>query len=798
MNIKTIKTLTIFFIVVLILGICPQSVLARQVVAKQKNLAGARISIPQVHYTYTGATIRPPVTVYLDGSVVASSNYTISYSNNIYPGTAKITVKATGQSYIGSTSRTFYIDSPNSQTSSKVDEYSLKNATITRQYYWTYTGKEIKPAFTVRCGGKYLTNGVDYVYEYQNNIEPGMGMIIVMAKGKYKGTAISYFEIKKQTATPQPTKVSIADPKVNIILSKTEYTYTGSVIKPNMTITYNSKTLKQGTDYTYNVLNGVNPGTATIQIYGIGNFYGSTTRKVTIKSAGQNKININNCKVSLSNETFLYSGAKIKPKVTIYYGSTKLLNTTDYRIVYKNNINAGTGQVIIYGKGKYNGTKTCNFNITQKSINVLEIACSNSYIYTGSEIKPNPTIVHNGKRLVLNKEYTVTYTNNKNVGTATMKITGIGNYNGSVQKTFEIKHKNIAYLQINVKTIYVYTGSLIQPEIKIMHNKETLKMGIDYTYQVYNGGTNVGNAIIQILGKGNYYGCKNIKITIKAKDISSLTIYTKQSNYVYSGNEIKPTYIIKDNKQALKEDKDYTITYKNNKNAGTAMVIIKGKGNYSGTLKKEFKIEPKTINDLYIEPIKACEFRIDKYGNTACEPNVSIKHNQKQLIRDTDYEVTYKNNTLIGTAQAIIKGINNYQGTVELYFEIKSGEDAKSNVVEIALSFIGTKYVAGGKSPEDGGFDCAGFVQYVYQKAGYTIQKKCIYDQADGIPVDREELLPGDLVFFDTETGHVGIYIGNNQFIHAPKPGDVVQITELIEGQYFDEHYIGARRIIDE
>ena len=77
MNIKTIKTLTIFFIVVLILGICPQSVLARQVV-KQKNLAGARISIPQVHYTYTGATIRPPVTVYLDGSVVASREYPVT------------------------------------------------------------------------------------------------------------------------------------------------------------------------------------------------------------------------------------------------------------------------------------------------------------------------------------------------------------------------------------------------------------------------------------------------------------------------------------------------------------------------------------------------------------------------------------------------------------------------------------------------------------------------------------------------------------------------------------------------
>jgi cell wall-associated NlpC family hydrolase len=112
-------------------------------------------------------------------------------------------------------------------------------------------------------------------------------------------------------------------------------------------------------------------------------------------------------------------------------------------------------------------------------------------------------------------------------------------------------------------------------------------------------------------------------------------------------------------------------------------------------------------------------------------------------------------------------------------------------VVGIAMQYLGTPYVWAGAAP--GGFDCSGLVMFVYAQVGVYLPHNAASQFNYGVPVSRDQLEPGDLVFFDG-LGHVGIYIGGGQFIHAPHTGDVVKISSLYESWYAAT-YVGARRI---
>jgi cell wall-associated NlpC family hydrolase len=113
-----------------------------------------------------------------------------------------------------------------------------------------------------------------------------------------------------------------------------------------------------------------------------------------------------------------------------------------------------------------------------------------------------------------------------------------------------------------------------------------------------------------------------------------------------------------------------------------------------------------------------------------------------------------------------------------------------SSVVSIAMHYLGTPYVWGGASPS--GFDCSGLVMYVFSQVGVSLPHSSYAQYGMGSPVSRDQLQPGDLVFFDG-LGHVGIYVGGGSFIHAPHTGDVVRISSL--SGWYASTYVGARRI---
>src|SRR5438067_4809794 len=113
-----------------------------------------------------------------------------------------------------------------------------------------------------------------------------------------------------------------------------------------------------------------------------------------------------------------------------------------------------------------------------------------------------------------------------------------------------------------------------------------------------------------------------------------------------------------------------------------------------------------------------------------------------------------------------------------------------SSVVSIAEHYLGTPYVWGGASPA--GFDCSGLVMYVFAQVGVSLPHSSYAQYGMGSPVSRDQLQPGDLVFFDG-LGHVGIYVGGGSFIHAPHTGDVVKISSI--SGWYASTYVGARRI---
>lgn len=124
--------------------------------------------------------------------------------------------------------------------------------------------------------------------------------------------------------------------------------------------------------------------------------------------------------------------------------------------------------------------------------------------------------------------------------------------------------------------------------------------------------------------------------------------------------------------------------------------------------------------------------------------------------------------------------------------------DRTSELVLHALGFLGVPYRRGGNSVETG-FDCSGFVRAIYeQTVGLVLPRKADDQAAATQVIDRQDLQPGDLVFFNTMRrafSHVGIYVGEGKFIHSPKPGQQVRVEDM-SGSYWHRRFDGARRVI--
>ncbi len=224
--------------------------------------------------------------------------------------------------------------------------------------------------------------------------------------------------------------------------------------------------------------------------------------------------------VKLARKSYAYTGEAIEPAVTVKVkanGSTVTLKKTDYTVTYENNTEVGTATVTVEGKGNYQGTIILQFSIVRAKISTVTLG-KTKMAYTGTAQEPAVTVKRNAKVLTEGTDYTVAYTNNVNAGEATVTVKGIGNYKGTITRTFTITPVKI--LKVSLSNYKLpYTGKARKPiptvTTKVNGQLVTLVKGTDYTVR-YENNTETGTAVVTITGKGNYTGTITKTFTITA------------------------------------------------------------------------------------------------------------------------------------------------------------------------------------------------------------------------------------------------------------------------------------------
>ena len=217
------------------------------------------------------------------------------------------------------------------------------------------------------------------------------------------------------------------------------------------------------------------------------------------------RISISRASVTLSTSTYAYDGKAKKPGVTVKLNGKTLKNGTDYTVSYSNNTKVGTAKVTITGKGNYTGSVSKTYSI-KNNFKKATVSGISTKAFTGRNITQSITVKYNGKTLKNGTDYTVSYSNNKKIGTATVKIAGKGSYTGTITKTFKINpaKQEIQKLTAKSKAFFVdwaQKGSATGYEIQYATNS---KFTSAKKVTITNNKTDT-KTISKLSGKKKYY-----------------------------------------------------------------------------------------------------------------------------------------------------------------------------------------------------------------------------------------------------------------------------------------------------
>ncbi len=573
--------------------------------------------------TYTGKALKPPVTVY-DGKTLLTlgRDYTVSYKKNTKPtDQAEAVIKGKGN-YAGNTTKNFKIVPKNIAD----EDILIPNLYVKAPK----AGKSVTVAPVVTRNGKKLTKKDFAVDSIQDNA--GSKVDRVTQPGTYtvavKGVdANGYTGTKEiQLVVLNSSQVLMSAVKVTGIQNKI---YTGDKVVPEFTVKYGQETLEADKDYKV-FCDSVEVGTATAVIKGIGEKYvGEKT--VTFKITGTV---LKPANVQLENASNLYyTGNAIEPVVKI----SDAEQNRDFTVSYDKNVKAGTATVTVKGIGKYTGTvkktfKIAPFDIQQNPEGKLSYQTAGMeipYMKGGSKLKASDLkAVFNGINLVEGTDYTLVYSGNKKLGTATVKIKGKGNFKGTTAPvSFTIHTQDLAKLTNDIisdvanKNARKYTN--VSLTIKDFDEKP-LKKGTDYsvTFTKTDGttpitGTPKAGDVIRatIKGKNCYTGeiYKDFRIIDDSADISKAKVevtpqyYTgkeitlSEINPVTGKQQIFVTINVGGEKKTLREGTDYEIVkhgYTKNINKGTGKMTIRGINQYGGIQTVSFKITAQALDHV--------------------------------------------------------------------------------------------------------------------------------------------------------------------------------------------------------
>ena len=418
-------------------------------------------------------------------------------------------------------------------------------------------------------------------------------------------------------------------------------------------------------------ITALKPGFATFTIQEKTNPSAVFTAKVYV-----NMISDDTASWYLPSSYFVFDGTEHKPSVHLKVNNKLLTEGTDYEITYDGDlINAGTVKLTVTGIGVYTGSVETTYNIQKLSMSNASFSVAPAY-YTGSEVTPEVTVTHSGKILVKDRDFIVTYHNNiepsSYYNSPWVGIDGIGNYQGYVTKSFTINRADISSCTVTLSDeSLTYTGSSLRPTVTVKSGDKELTLNQDY-YVSYRNNWDAGTASVIVNGSGNYTGSVTKDFQIVPADISNYEVTLYNDSFDYDGTAKEQRYVrLYSGTRWLSEDTDFTVTYANNVNAGTASAILTGTGNYTGSVTKDFTIKPLDIS-RYSASLSQYSYTSD--GTEKC-PDVTVTYGDKTLAAGTDFTVSYKDNVKEGTATVTITGAGNYTGIINTTFTITAAPD---------------------------------------------------------------------------------------------------------------------------
>ena len=700
-------------------------------------------------YTYTSQEITPTVTVQCVDlrKQLTSDDYDISYEKNVDAGEASITIDGKGN-YTGTHTETFEILPKSLDTGVTIAPIASQN----------YDGIAVTPAPVVNYDfgdGIYtLSPENDYTVAYRNNQGPGTAKVIVTAKqgGNFTGSIEAEFRIGQSITEAGEFEISCPD-----LENGTVFTYTGEAFTPEVTVTRiqggTTRKLEEGKDYEVTYGENIHAGKGTITVEGIGIYTGTWERSFTIAPRDLSDSAIVLAVEGVTDGSYVaaYTGSPVEPKVTVTFNG-KPVEASNYTISYgANNTNRGiiTLRITANGGTDFTGTRSTTFEIGVASIgnggyvpaNGFRIGAIEAQPLVDGAATPQPKLYYNGAALVYGRDYVCTYENNDRTGTnAVVILTGIGNYTGSVRKTFEICG-NIADADITVPDEVWFRdyapsvnpdGSFDEVEITFDDQVEValdgtvLEKNKDYTL-TYANNTWVGNASVIIKGKGSLAGGVEKIVPIKASFDEKDAIEVTVGDQKYTGNPVEAVPIITYYGTALTAGKHFIVVgYENNVAIGkdTASVELIGNENngFSGTLTANFSIvsAPGTLTVSGVESSY-------KYRGVPIRPQITVKVGNR-VLSASDYGVTYGPNTNAGTdaGSVYVVGKNSYAGMYEVVsFDIEPQRMADLKVMDGNQTTMKSREYTGKEIlPEITLNATIGTSDFAMPESGYTIAKK--------------------------------------------------------------------------
>jgi len=580
------------------------------------DYTGAKVNSPS-DKVYDGNEHKwsPTVTDKADKKLEAGTDYTVEYSTKNFKDVRTIDVTITGiGNYTGTVIRTYKI--------------TPKSVTVTAEDKTKVFG-ETDPKLTAKVAGTLGNDTVDYKLSRKDGVAAGKYEITVKGdklQGNYTVTYVAgTLTITAQSidpgTNPEKPNPDYTGAKVN---SPKDAVYDGNEHKWIPTVTDKAdKKLEAGKDYTveYSTKNFKDVGTIKVTITGKGNYTGTVTRtyKITPKSVT----------VTAEDKTKVFG--ETDPKLTATVAGTLGDDKVDYTLSRKDGEAAGKYEITVKGdklQGNYTVTYVAGtLTITSQSIDPgtdpekpnpdytgAKVNSPSDEVYDGKEHKWIPTVTDKAdKKLEAGTDYTVEYStkNFKDVGTVEVTITGIGNYSGTVKRSYKVTPKEYTVTTDSATKTYSGTALTAGGKVEGIVSSETVEFTTTGSQTEVGTSKNTYELVWKSAKATNYTLAKESigELTVKAKSIvpddkdtpdsdkTGITV-SEPSDSKYDGKEHKEVLTVTDTKtgKELVAGTDYSVTYSSDLvNAGTVKVTVAGLGNYSGSFTKTYKITKRSV-----------------------------------------------------------------------------------------------------------------------------------------------------------------------------------------------------------